>query len=131
MVGCRSISKLWFIGLASCTAISGEHTCTLIGCDSGLVVHLATMPTAPFRVEVRISPGDQAAYVFDCTDLTRCSQDVFLNGLIADRATVTVIVGAASSTTTFNQIVYTTSQPNGPDCEPTCKQGTVQVSIPT
>lgn len=123
-----------FVSLAVCLT-TGCHgitkgECTLIGCDSGLTTHLLSMPSAPFRVEVSVT-GYPATYVYECADVTRCSQDIFFPGLIADRASVTVIVGNKSVTTSINSIVYNVSRPNGPDCPPECKRATVPVGVPT
>jgi hypothetical protein len=47
------VSALLVATLAACS-LDPTHACTLIGCDSGLTVHLAAKPASSFRVEVRV-----------------------------------------------------------------------------
>lgn len=120
-----------FSALAGCTSTTGDKICTAIACESGLTTHLSRMPTAPFRVEVRVGgPASSPVYVFDCADATHCAQDIFFPGFVATEATVTVIVGQTQSTTNLAQIAYQVVRPNGPGCEPTCEQATVGVTVP-
>ena len=108
--------------------VSEPRTCTLIGCTSGLTVTLATRPAGAFRIELRV-PGVAAPYVFDCADPAVCANGATFEEIVPETATVTV--------TTARGIVvrevrpsYTTSRPNGDDCPPVCRQGTVTVPIP-
>lgn len=73
--------------------------------------------------------GDNAALLVTCTE------DGFplaVDGGGEPPAEITVEVTGASSgglvSDTFEGIQYTVSQPNGPDCEPTCYQTTLIVS---
>ena len=110
---------------------SPTRVCTLIGCESGVRVHLSALPSQPFRVEIG-TPGSDVAYVFDCTDdISRCRQDIFFPDLIADRLFVTVHVGTASRVTEIVQVTYTHSRPNGPNCSPDCQTADVIAAIPT
>jgi hypothetical protein len=94
------------------------------------MVHLSTLPSQPFAVEIRTG-GDDVAYVFDCTADTRhCRQDIFFPGLIAERLLVTVRVGAASRATEIAQVPYQHFQPNGPNCGPDCQSAVVTAEIP-
>ena len=105
--------------------------CTLIGCDSGVRVHLSALPSQPFRVDIG-TPGSDVAYVFDCTnDSSRCRQDILFPDLIADHLFITVHVGAASRVTEIVQVTYTHSRPNGPNCSPDCQTADVIAAIPT
>jgi hypothetical protein len=116
--------------LVSCSNL-GPHVCTLIGCDSGTTVHLASKPADAYKIEVFAGPAiQQPAYVFDCPDPTKCVQDEFFPGLISDRLIVRVTVGSAVRTTQLNSVAYVSSQPNGPDCGPPCLQATVTADIP-
>ena len=49
------------LSAAGCGAVGPqEKTCTLIGCNSGLTVHLNAKPTGTFNVEVfAVSPNQQ------------------------------------------------------------------------
>jgi hypothetical protein len=104
--------------------------CTLIGCHSGLTVHLASLPSEPFRVEVKPRGASDVAYVFDCSIATQCRQDIFFAGLSADYVVVTVRVGAVTRDTEIVQVQYTRSRPNGPNCEPECLTATVTAQVP-
>ena len=125
----RSLAALYVAcALPACKL---TEACTLMGCESGLTVHLASMPAAPFRVEVSAhGPGTQPVYVYDCASLTACRQDLFFAGFVAEQAVVTVRVGTATRTTTFSRLSYQHFRPNGPDCEPDCLQATVTADLP-
>ncbi len=116
--------------LSSCSAIF-ESGCTLIGCESGVTVHLIVHPTAAFRVEVFArSPDQQPAYVFDCPNANQCGQDIFFPGLVADHLFVRVWVGTSSRITEITQVEYHSSRPNGSDCPPDCRQATITADVP-
>ena len=115
--------------LLGCSAVT--DVCTLIGCTSGVRVHLAALPSQPFRVEIT-TDGSEVAYVFDCTaDSSRCRQDIMFPDLIAVRLAVTVRVGATSRRTDIAPLVYQHSRPNGPHCAPECQTADVTAYIPT
>ena len=106
------------------------RVCTLIGCSSGTIVHLAALPSGPFRIEVR-SPGSQdVAYVSECGPASACRQDVFFPDLVADRLSITVKAGGSSRETEVSDIHYENSHPNGPDCPPDCRRAVITVPIP-
>ena len=116
------------VGLLAALGCS-DTVCTLIGCESGVTVHLSAVPSQPFRVELGVA-GNDVLYVFDCTnDASRCRQDIFFPDLIVDHLGVTVRVGAASRLTEV-QVVYTHSRPNGPNCGPDCATASVNAAIP-
>jgi hypothetical protein len=115
----------------SSIACSGATTvCTLIGCESGVTVHLASLPNGPFRVDVKPRGASDVAYVYECSDGAHCQQNIFFPGLITDYLTVTVQAGAASRDTEVVQIQYTSHRPNGPNCEPDCRTATVTAQVP-
>ena len=119
------------LGLTACGSLTGERACTLIGCESGLTVHLATLPAAPFRVEVAPRAGvGQPVYVYECATSAACGPNLFFPGFIAEQVVVTVRVGAAARTTTISQVTYERFRPNGPDCPPECLQSTVTAEVP-
>ena len=116
----------------ACSGASTEIVCTLVGCSSGLRVHLSALPSQPFRVEVT-EPGSATAYVFDCTDNpSLCAQTMFFPDLIAQSSslTVTVRVGTATRATHVNQVTYSHVRPNGPNCGPDCATADVTAQIP-
>lgn len=118
-------------GALLCVACSGvTQACTDIGCESGVKVHLSAMPTSPFRVELRTLTGQGVAYVYDCADASKCSQDIFFPGLITDHLIVTVHVGTAARDTDIPQMTYVSHRPNGPNCPPDCRIATVTADVP-
>lgn len=132
MVNLRVLkTAVWLATLSSCSAVLGTRDCTLIGCESGVTVHLELRPTLAFRVEVFArSPDQQPAYVFECPNAGQCGQDIFFPGLIADRLFIRVTTAAGSRLTEIVQVQYQSSRPNGPDCDPDCRQATVTAAVP-
>ena len=113
--------------LGGCEALDPK-VCTLIGCTDGLTVALATRPAGAFRIELRV-PGVPAPYVYDCPDPSRCASSALFEELTPESATVTVTT-ARGSVVREVRPTYTTSRPNGDDCPPVCRQGTVTVPLP-
>ena len=110
----------------------GDKVCTLIGCDSGLTVHLNTKPAGTYRVEVFArGPDQQPAYVYDCSTAGICQQDIFFSGLIVDHPFIRVTTTVGTKLVEITTVTYVSSYPNGPDCGPPCRNATVNVDIPT
>ena len=117
--------------------------CTLIGCRSGLRVHLVATPADPFRVELRTgSPTAQPAWVYDCPSPTLCTdppegvaiispggvqRGIFFPDFSGDHAFVTVVTGTSRRTTEVTAIEYHVSRPNGPHCPPACRNARITV----
>jgi hypothetical protein len=116
----------------SALACSGVTTvCTLIGCDGGITVHLASLPNGPFRVELRPPGAQGASYVFERgSAAVPCRQDIFFADLIADHLFATVTAGGASRDTEITQVRYTSHRPNGPSCPPDCRTAVVTAQVP-
>ena len=118
-------------GLGGCGALA-PGACTLIGCQDGLMVQLATVPSGDFRVELRAtSPTSQPVYVFVCGSNTSCQHGVFFPGYGEDQAFVTVVTSAGARTTEVTGIRYRLTRPNGPNCPPECRQATVAADVPS
>jgi hypothetical protein len=112
------------VGLGGCDGVPFLRGCTLIGCGDGLTVVLANAPAGEFAVEVRV-PG-AAARRQECASAAACSTMRF-DGVVAAEATVAIITPTGEVTRTVRP-EYVVSRPNGPDCEPTCRQARVTVS---
>ena len=105
--------------------------CTLMGCTSGVVVHLATMPKTTFRVELIPAGGRYGTtYVFDCTESGHCPQDLLFPAIVTESARVRVTTPTGSRETGIPSLVYESFTPNGPRCGPECRQARVTVPIP-
>ena len=110
---------------------NGDKTCTLIGCNSGLTVHLNTKPTGTYKVEVfALSPNQQPSYVYECSNVSNCQQDIFFAGLIVSHPYVRITTSTGTKTVEIPTVNYVTSRPNGPACDPECRQATVNVDVP-
>jgi hypothetical protein len=93
--------------------------CTLIACDSGLTVRVQPAPSVAYRVEV-VSGGTGTRNVFRCNTPGACSDAIF-HAFFPARAVVEVITNADTVRREFANIRYDKVQPNGADCDPTCR----------
>jgi hypothetical protein len=108
----------------------GSAHCTLIGCYSGIAVHLAALPSGPYKVEILVAGAAPGLYEYDCAGGEACQQDIFFPELLLDRIIVKVTTPLGSRTTEIPNPVYATSRPNGPDCPPLCLRATVTAQLP-
>ncbi|HEX7122283.1 MAG TPA: hypothetical protein VF178_07950 [Gemmatimonadaceae bacterium] len=122
---------------ARCVAMFGpdERGCTLIGCESGLWVHLSSLPAAPFTVEV-IVPGKEPgvgvpSYVYTCDVGEPCSSDIFFPGLAIEDPIVRVTSAAGTFEIRFQEVEYPAHHPNTHRCPPRCHIGHVTVDVPS
>ena len=118
-----------------CTPKSQEPkarmVCTLMGCTSGVIVRLATMPATTFRVELIPAGGTYGTtYAFDCSEAGRCPQDLLFPGILTESARIRVTTPTGSRETEIPSLVYASFNPNGPRCGPECRQAKVTVPIP-
>ena len=128
-----TLAGLVLLATTACGVISSndEKVCTLIGCNSGLTVHLNTKPAGTYKVEVfPLSPNQQPAYVYECSNVSSCQQDIFFASLIVSHPFVRITTSAGTKTVEIPTVNYVTSRPNGPGCDPECRQATVNVDIP-
>lgn len=121
----RSLSAACVALLAGCNGFDG--LCTLVGCDSVLLVRLAQAPAGPYRIEV-FSHADAPHYVFDCANPATCGEARFVD-YTPELVTIRVTTAAGASEQTV-QPTYDVDRPNGPNCEPTCKGAVVTVPLP-
>jgi hypothetical protein len=110
----------------------GSTHCTLIGCTDGITVHLTTLPTGPYRVEILVGNGPGGlSYAYDCAGGSACLKDIFFPELVLARIIVRVTTPLGTRDTEIANPVYTTSRPNGPDCSPICRQASVTAQLPS
>lgn len=153
------------VAAALSSSCDGERACTLVGCNSQLVIEAPALDDAAFTVlfesneitgTVTCPAADDTGFrgiAIDATgDIAReadessaasvvafCNEDgVALSAFRSDvdpadvfPTNVTVTFTNTDGATTFSasddDLAYDVSQPNGPDCEPTCLQGTLLV----
>jgi hypothetical protein len=98
--------------------------CTKIGCSDGLNVLVENAPATPYTVEAVLPDG--TSRTAQCEAAPGCEGGVFLADITAAEVTVRITAGGGTS----SQVVrpeYVETQPNGPNCPPTCRQARVQV----
>lgn len=114
-----------------CSEPNALGACTLIGCSSGVIVRLATLPTTTFRVELTPNGGNYGTtYAFDCTRAGGCPQDIMFPDIITESARVTVTTPIGSRTTELPSVTYESVRPNGARCGPECRQAKITAQIP-
>ncbi len=101
--------------------------CNLVGCESGVRVHLAALPTGPFKVELIVNGGIEATR--ECSTDGQCQQDLFFETMAATFS-VRVNTSTGARVTEFNGIRYTKSRPNGAGCDPECSSASVTAQVP-
>ena len=120
--------RLWTV-LAVLPLLSGcgtlvERSCTLIGCSDGVFISVAGTVQASWTVRVS-APGietfETACTAFGCGATI---EDAF-----PETVTVTILDAEGEVVVEANGTPsYRTVRPNGPDCEPECRQAFVEVS---
>ena len=109
-------------GVGACSR--GDRACTLIGCESTLVVRIEPSLNVPYRVEVHGGPAT-ARRVVDCTSPTTCGGTVAFANLTPARATFELIIGTDTTRREIANIAYQSTWPNGKRCGPRCDFGEV------
>lgn len=124
--------KRWLLLLAagfaaSCTnASEPQRVCTLIGCENGLAVEVNHSLQQSFTVNVRA--GTQTIHTFRCDPGQPCR--AFVSNQTPDEVTVSIDAGGGQQPVgrTYRP-EYRLNRPNGPDCDPECKQATVTLTV--
>ncbi len=117
------------MAITSCATREPEvRACTMIGCESGVAVDLSAMPSGAFSVELTPLPGG-APTLKQCTTAAACGRSLFFAGVTADSVAVKLTTTAGTRTMRA-RAEYVVSQPNGPQCDPTCRQARVAVQVP-
>lgn len=112
-----------FMGVSGCI-VGGA--CTAIGCADGVSVAWAN----PSPRDRGTLIADGVTYAFDCAAAPTATVWCTPTGLRLSATPTTLRVEVVTSTGTRSgsfTVAYTTSRPNGPDCEPVCRNATVTV----
>ena len=112
-------------GLTSCDDVIG-HECTLIGCLNGLHVEIQGLPDTHY--EVVVSEPDGESRVGSCVASPSGSCWVWFDDFYPSEVTINV-TGADQTVSVTLQPAYQESQPNGPDCGPTCREATIEIDF--
>ena len=117
------------LAFASGCGALGPEVCTLIGCNEhGLFIHFDGPPAQTVRIEATTGEGPLPVIV-ECTDLRQCSNSIVFPSFFPQHVHLKVTHGQFSREYDFSP-TYTTSRPNGPDCDPVCRSGSVTVTLP-
>jgi len=115
--------------VSACSSDQYAQGCTRIGCDSGIYVDLSRVPAEAYRLE--LSPlGATAKYVVECADPEACGTRHFFRDFTPDVVTVRLIIGADTVFWPETILDYVETQPNGPNCPPTCFAATIALPVP-
>jgi hypothetical protein len=100
----------------------------LAPCPPTLTIELTGTPTGSFRIEAA-AVGSDDRRVFECLDPSRCVTAAWFRDFTPDDVIVRVTTQAGTIEQTFHPS-YEIVHPNGPRCEPTCRQALIRVPIP-
>lgn len=116
LVGC--------VALLGCAGNQEPRACTLIGCNDGL--NVTVVSTLQQNLTVTVKSGAETLHTFTCTSGQQCM--AFIENKTP--ANVTVQVGWVGGTVSRDFAPeYKVSRPNGPGCDPECRQATVTVNV--
>ena len=103
-----------------------ERACTLIGCANGWSVQIDGRASLPDTYTIRVLVDGAVVASATCSPTQQCGDQVFLAGVTAEEAQLEIL-GSDTPLRWTVRPEYNVVQPNGPDCEPTCRQARVVV----
>jgi len=74
--------------------------------------------------------GATAKYVVECPDPEVCGTRHFFQDFTPDRVAVRLIIGVDTVFWPETILDYVETQPNGPNCSPTCYLATITIPVP-
>lgn len=117
--------------------LSPTHMCTLIGCRDYLELTLSHEPPQEYIVQVTSGSGDTMSVTCAPGSINAtaplsptCQAGKVLFYEFAPQEVTIKITWQGGSYTLTGRPTYTTFMPNGPDCPPECRKGSMQVEIP-
>lgn len=113
------------VATAACRG-EGPMACTEIGCSDGLNVELTG--TLPPSFTVAVLGEDQVLGRMDCPSSATCGRHLFFENVAAQRVRLVVTVAGVSRSYERTP-EWRATRPNGPGCEPVCRQASVSVPI--
>jgi hypothetical protein len=105
-----------------------QQACTRIGCEDGWSVELTGAAALPATYTIRVLVDGAVVASRQCTPAQPCGDRVFMAGVTAAEAELEIVGGPIPLRWTVTP-EYTTLQPNGPGCPPTCRQARVHVRL--
>ncbi|MEZ0372024.1 MAG: hypothetical protein ACAI44_23235 [Candidatus Sericytochromatia bacterium] len=125
------ILLITFTALGLLSACTPEKACTLIGCVDGLNITLKGQVAQSYTLKLKVQgQPDQNLSCPEGTSGHICfpNGSVFVNNYTPQSVEITYTAGEKTVTKKFNPS-YSTSNPNGPDCGPTCKQARIELEV--
>ncbi len=119
--------------LPSATACdSADGPCTLLGCTSGILVHLETAPVGDFTVELSTVGPDQPPVLTGACPVgpAGCATDRIFPGVTATHVWVRVTTTGGTVLHEIDSVMYEEHRLNGPRCGVTCRTAEVTVGLP-
>lgn len=110
----RGIAAAAVLAAAACT--TDPNQCTLVGCDSGVLVVIDGIVSAQVTAEILVD-GVVEVQAICATSQGVCQ--LVLADLTPTQLTVRVTGAAATAEESFSP-TYEEQRPNGPDCPPVC-----------
>ncbi len=109
--------------------------CTLIGCADALIVELKG--NVPAEYDLEATAPDGTTLQVHCADGQGAGAGVFcqapnlvvFQSFTPEEVLVTITWEGGTLMQDLKPI-YTTARPNGPNCEPECRQGVVELYVP-
>lgn len=118
--------------LSACQDLPQPKACSLIGCESGLTLTFEAAAPERFRFSLSASDGETRqgeCPAINAQDAVCLGDRVLIPRFTPTQLDLSLSVGEQTSTQSFEP-EYKNSRPNGPDCEPECKQATLRVKLP-
>jgi hypothetical protein len=128
----RAFISVGFLALGACSQSLPEGKyCTLIGCQSGLFVSFKA--DAPATFKLKLTAKDGKVVEGSCPSNGSTAFQCFPNSVSTpeftpEQLSLELTVGEQMLVKSFTP-AYKNNQPNGPDCEPTCKQATIELDL--
>lgn len=110
------------VAAAGCSLV--DPACTQVGCGPSLTLEFAAQPAGLLRVEATdVTTADRR--VIDCTAPGSCSGGfVYFTDFTPAEVIVRVVTQTGTTEQTFHPL-YHRVRPNGPRCEPECRQARI------
>ena len=119
--------RAFLLGLCLLGCANGselQQACTLIGCNDGLNVIVVSSLQQDHSVTVK--SGTQTLRTFTCQAGQQCLS--FIERQTPTNITVQVATNSGTISRDYKP-QYAVSRPNGPGCDPECRQATVTVNV--
>lgn len=109
------------------SACGTSEPCTLIGCESGLIVRVSGLPDGEATIALQVA--GQEPVIRKCQSTATCElPGVQFTDQTPASATILVTSGDFSKSFVVTDLDYEDHRPNGPGCPPVCRTAVVTFS---